>query len=133
MTHRERLISLGLMGQISDGEICRRNEILFRMQKGEKIKDVPVWCVYRRDEPLRQVILSGKDECRDAELIADKLYSYEAHVLVDKLNYKDPEQPPRKNPHLPQIGMYGVCTMEDWTAWEMRNSQMKLEEEKENG
>lgn len=127
MTHKERLISIGLLTPPSEDAVYQRNGILLRVKEGEKIHYVPHWCVFRRDEPFRHVVAADEDhECQSAELVADNLYSYEAHVLVDKLNYRDEEQPKRKS-GLPPIGMYGICTAKDWEEWENRHAQIRLE------
>lgn len=128
MTHRERLISAGLLVPISEDAAYQRKGIIQRARAGEKIDYVPNWCVFRKDKPFGHVLLDGEDECQSAELVADMLYSYEAHVLVDRLNYHDKEQTPRTNPWLPPLGMYGICTMKDWAEWENRHAQMKLED-----
>lgn len=133
MTHRERLTGMGLVRKIPDEELLRRNEILFRLQQGERIQSTPVWCVFRRDRPHSHVCLNGEDECRDAELIADELYDHEAVDMARKLNREDPEQPMRESPRLPRCGMYAICTMEDWAEWEMRHSQMTMESTAEPG
>ncbi len=131
MTHRERLISNGLLVPLSDDAIYNRNGILLRVKAGEQIDYIPNWCVFRRDEQFRHIILEGKDECQSAELVADKLFSYEAHVLCDKLNFHDKEQPRAKN-WLPPVGMYGICTMEEWEAWYQRYlAQVSLFEQEE--
>lgn len=128
MTHRERLISAGLLCPLSEYAIYQRSGILFRAKEGEKINYVPRWCVFRRDEPFHHVIAADEEhECQSAELVADMLYSYEAHVLVDRLNYHDKEQPPMANRWLPPLGMYGICTIRDWEEWENKHAQMKLE------
>lgn len=128
MTHKERLISIGLLTPISEDDVYQRNGVLLRVKEGEKIHYVPHWCVFRRDEPFHHVVAADEDhECRSAELIADMLYSYEAHVICDKLNYHDENQPPRAKPYLPPVGMYGICTMKDWMEWEKRHAQLRLE------
>lgn len=126
MTHRERLITSGLLVPISEDAIYQRDGILHRIEAGEEIDYAPNWCVFRRDKPFTHVILNGKNECQSAELVADKLYSYEAHALADKLNFHDEEQP-RCKPWLPPTGMYGICTMTEWENWESQHAQMKLE------
>ncbi len=128
MTHKERLISIGLLAPLSEDAVYQRNGILLRAKEGEKIHYIPHWCVFRRDEPFHHVIAVDEDhECQSAELVADNLYSYEAHILVDKLNLHDEEQPKSVKPWLPPVGMYGICTMEDWEEWENQHAQMKLE------
>lgn len=127
MTHRDRLIAAGLFTPLSASQICRRNDILFQLKQGVKVYEAPTHCVFRRDAPNRHVQLPGPLECQQAELIEQRLFSYEAHRLCDQLNRRDPEQPPRPNPALPPIGMYGICSMDDWADWEQRHAQLRLE------
>lgn len=128
MKHRERLIAAGVFKPMDPARISERNDVLFRIQQGERVEDPPIYCVFRRDEPFRHVILSDEHECAEAELIESRLRSYEANALVNRLNYHDPEQPGRERPYLPPVGMYAICRMEDWSDWENRHNQLMLEE-----
>ena len=87
----------------------------------------PTFCVYRKDDPACCVVRKRPNQCRDAELIADKLKSYEAQLLATRLNRQDPEQPGRDRPNSPTGKMYAVCQMSDWAEWETRRNQMVLE------
>lgn len=126
MNHRERLIAAGLYKPLSDDSLYTRNSILQRMDAGENIKDAPIFCVFRRDKPFAHIILDPPRRCEFAELIADKLYSYEAHRLCDRLNFHDPEQPSGRSGHY--LGMYGIAVREDWEQWEAESGQLSMEE-----
>lgn len=124
--NRERLIAAGLFKPLSENEVYKRNGTLFQLSQGVAVAEKPIYCVYRRDETRRQVSGLGENECRDAELIADKLYSGEAWRLCNKLNSRDEAQPMTSNGEW-YCHMYGICTMGDWTDWEMRQAQVALE------
>lgn len=128
MNHRERLIALGLLQVMPEALICERNNILFRIQQGEVEPNPPLFCVYRKDEPSRCVVSKRPNQCKDAELIADKLKSYEAQLLASNLNRRDPDQPGRERPNDLPGKMYAVCKMSDWADWETNRNQMVLKE-----
>lgn len=124
--HKERLIAADLLEPMAGSRVSERNGILFRIAQGEEIKEKPIFCVYRRDELYNHVVASPKHICKDAELIADRLYSYEAYRLCDRLNARDEEQP-RTGNGLWYLDMYAICTMEDWANWEMKTAQIPME------
>lgn len=123
--HKERLIAADLLVPMSKARISERAGILFRIAQGEEIKEKPIFCVYRRDEPYNHVIAPPEHSCKDAELIADRLYSYEAYRLCDRLNAKDEEQPRSPN-GLWYMHMYAICTMGDWAEWEINTAQVSI-------
>lgn len=124
--HKERLIAAGLLEPMTGSRISERNGILFRIAQGEEIKEKPIFCVYRRDEPYNHVIAPSEHTCKDAELVVDRLYSYEAYRLCDRLNARDEGQPRTPN-GLWYMHMYAICTMEDWADWEMKTAQISME------
>lgn len=95
--HRQRLIESGLLVPLSNEEIARRNGIMVqiadRKARGEKVRsgDIPNCCVFRSDDHRNHVLPSENRCCQDAELIADKLYSYEASRICHYLGIYDPE------------------------------------------
>lgn len=125
--HRDRLIAEGLYKPLVPYDIEKRNGILLKKANGEKIADLPILCVFRRDEPTNHIFEVPGRECQSAELIADLLYSWEAWSLVNWLNNHDKQQPPRPNPFHPLMEMYAICNMDDWAAWEARHAQITLE------
>ena len=125
--HRERLIKEGLFKPLTPYDIAERNGLLQRRTQGEKIQDPPFYCVYRADHHMGNITRQDEYQCKDAELIADHLRGYEAHRLCNWLNSYDKQQPPRPNPHLPPLEMYRIANMEDWEAWEAKNSQLELD------
>lgn len=124
--HRERLISAGLVTPMTATEIARRSIFLARKAKGEKITNAPIFCVFRRDEPHRILYNIPGEECEDAELIANYLFSWEAFQLANNLNLNDKQQPPRPNPTLPPLPMYAMCEMSVWEEWEARRAQITM-------
>lgn len=125
MNHRERLIAVGLYKPLSDDSLYTWNSILQRMDAGENIEDALIFCVFRRDKPFSHIILEPPFRCECAKLIADKLYSYEAHRLCDRLNFFDPEQPSGRSGYY--LGMYGIVSHDDWEQWEAESTQMTME------
>ena len=99
--HRQRLIESGLLVPLSNEEIARRNGILQhiaeRRAQGDKCKgvDVSEYCVFRTDKHNCHILFSDDRRCEDAELIADKLFYYEASHICHHLGIYDTEQPPR--------------------------------------
>lgn len=126
-THRQRLIEEGLYTPLTPHDIAERNGILLRWKGGEKIQDVPNNCVYRADSPWSNIQRPDEKQCKEAELIADRLYSWEAWRLCNSLNYHDKQQPPRPNPHHPPLEMYRIASMDDWKEWEDRHAQIEME------
>lgn len=128
-SHRERLISLGIYKPFNLDKECERNGILKRMAEGETFSVKPEWCVFRKDDWKKHIGYDGEFAehcCQSAELIADKLTSYEAHRLCDKLNSEDPEQPKGGAPCYLPLGMYGIATMKEWNKWAQEHSQMSI-------
>lgn len=124
--HRERLIEMGLYEPLTPHDIQEREEILSRVKRGEKIKDKPSQCVIRVDGPFKQLWHPDEEErCQDAELIADNLYSWEAWSLLSRLEQKDDQQP--KSARGWFLGLYRICSIADWKAWEAEHSQLALE------
>lgn len=129
--HRERLIESGLFFPLSNEEIARRNGIMQhvteRRTQGDKCKgiDIPEYCVFRADKPLCHIQLSGNKCCEDAELIADKLFSYEASRICHYFGIHDTEQPPRPLKGLPPFEMYRMCTRAEWDEWVAQRAQIK--------
>lgn len=124
MNHRERLIAVGLLTPLSVGSVYERDRAIERAKQSRGTKDLPQFCVFRRDEWTRHIILDGEKECKSAELIESKLFSYEAHVLCSRLNFHDKEQPIGGCGYY--LGMYGVCSMTDWEEWWSRHAQIML-------
>ena len=124
--HRERLIKAGLYVPLDSHDIAERDEILQRAKKGEKVKEKPCHCVIRVDGAYKQLWHPDEEErCHDAELIAEKLYSWEAWRLVNLLERKDDQQP--KAPGGWVLGLYRICSVDDWAAWEAEHSQLMLD------
>ncbi len=129
--HRQRLIESGLLVPLSNEEIARRNGIIAQMEerkaRGEKVRsgDVPNCCVFRSDDHRNHIFLSGDRSCRDAELIAEKLYGYEASRICHYLGLYDPEQPPRPLKGLPPLEMYKWCTRPEWDEWVAQRAKTK--------
>ena len=129
--HRQRLIESGLLVPLSNEEIARRNGILQhiaeRRAQGDKCKgvDIPEYCVFRADKHNCHIFLSGNRRCEDAELIADKLFSYEASCICHHLGIYDTEQPPRPLKGLPPFEMYRKCTRSEWDEWVAQRAQTK--------
>lgn len=129
--HRQRLIESGLLVPLSKEEIARRNGILQhiaeRRAQGDKCKgvDIPEYCVFRADKHNCHIFLSGNRCCEDAELIADKLFSYEASRICHHLGIYDTEQPPRPLKGLPPFEMYRKCTRSEWDEWVAQRAQTK--------
>lgn len=129
--HKQRLIESGLLVPLSKEEIARRNGIIQRITErkaqGDKCKgvDIPEYCVFRADKPFCHILLSGNRSCEDAELIADKLFSYEASRICHYLGIHDAEQPPRSLKGLPPFEMYRMCTRAEWDKWVAQRAQMK--------
>ena len=129
--HRQRLIESGLLVPLSNEEIARRNGLLVqiaeRKARGDKCRgvDVPVYCVFRADKPFCHIQLSGNRCCEDAELIADKLFGYEASRICHHLGIHDTEQPPRPLKGLPPFEMYRMCTRAEWDEWVAQRAQVK--------
>lgn len=127
--HRQRLIESGLLVPLSKEEIARRNGIMVqiaeRKARGEKVRsgDIPNCCVFRSDDHRNHVLLLGNRCCQDAELIADKLYSYEASRICHHLGLNDPEQPPRSLKGLSPFEMYKWCTRPEWDEWVEQRSR----------
>ena len=124
--HRERLIELGLYKPCDLDTECERNGILKGIAEGEKVINKPIYCVFRKDAWNKHIIYNGEFAeycCQSAELIADKLTSYEANILCGRLNSLDPEQPKGGAPCYLPLGMYGYATMKDWEMWEQEHSQ----------
>lgn len=125
--HRARLIEQGLYTPLPNNVLYNREDLLARIKDGYKASAPPAYCVYRADSPWSHIHPEVPTQCKEAELIEDRLTSYEAHCLCDRLNARDPEQPRRKS-YLPPLGMYRVCHMDEWHEWEARHSQVKMEE-----
>ena len=112
--HRQRLIESGLFVPLSNEEIARRNGIIAQMEerkaRGERVRsgDIPNCCVFKSDDHRNHIFLSGDRSCRDAELIAEKLYGYEASRICHYLGLYDPEQPPRP---LDRKSLEGITTI----------------------
>ena len=129
--HRQRLIESGLLVPLSNEEIARRNGILQRIAvrraRGDKCKgaDIPEYCVFRADKHNCHIFLSGNRRCEDAELIADKLFSYEASRICHHLGIYDTDQPPRPLKGLPPFEMYRKCTRLEWDEWVAQRAQTK--------
>lgn len=129
--HRQRLIESGLLVPLSNEEIARRNGLLVqiaeRKNRGDKCRgvDIPEYCVFRADKPFCHILLSGNRCCEDAELIADKLFSYEASRICHHLGIYDTEQPPRPLKGLPPFEMYRKCTRAEWNEWVAWRTQIK--------
>ena len=124
-SNRERLIEAGLFRPLRENVIYYRERLLDRIAEGEKVYVPPVYCVYRADDPFSSIYPEDKKRCKEAELISDKLTSYEAHALCDRLNNRDPEQP-RGKQHLPPLGMYRICHVSEWEAWEQNQEQIRF-------
>ena len=120
--HKERLIAAGLYKPMTEYERSERDDKLRIAKYDKKIKGIPNWCVYRTDDWRNHI--EGK--CKDAELIADRLYLGEAHMLVAVLGHGDPEQPPRPYPDDPPLCMYHITTMEEWERWVTRREQISM-------
>lgn len=133
--NRERLIESGLYIPLSNEEIARRNGILVqvaeRKARGEKvyIGDIPDCCVFRADKPFNHVSLSGYKCCVYAELIADKLFGYEASRLCHHLGLYDTQQPPRPLKGLPPFEMYKWCSRKEWDEWVAQRAQISIFDE----
>ena len=129
--HRQRLIESGLLVPLSNEEIARRNgiiqQIAERKARGDKCRgvDIPEYCVFRADKPFCHIQLSGNRRCEDAELIADKLFGYEASRICHHLGIHDTEQPPRPLTGLPPFEMYKWCTRAEWDEWVAQRAQIK--------
>lgn len=117
--HRTRLQAAGLFTPTGEGERKRRRGLLAEVCSGKKMRDKPIYVVYR-SSPYHHVTFIGDEVhgAADAERIEELLYSWEAHNLCNRLNYHDSEQPPRSNPYLPPLECYHICDMWDWEKWE---------------
>lgn len=130
--HRQRLIESGLLVTLSNEEVARRNGILQsiteRRAQGDKCKgvDIPEYCVFRADKPNCHIHLSGNRCCEDAELIADKLFYYEASRICHHLGIYDTEQPSRPLKGLPPFEMYKLCSRAEWEEWLFRKAQITI-------
>ena len=124
--HRERLISSGLFSPLSPEETARRNGILERVANGEKIKDIPAYCVYRSDAPYNHVVFEDAKRCKDAELIAEKLLYFEASRLCHRLNYDDPELPLTHPKSTYKQSLYKICSKGEWDIWAAQKLQMSI-------
>lgn len=124
--HRERLIEIGLYEPLPPSVLRDREKILERSRNGEKIKDKPCHCVIRVDGAFRQLWHPDEeDRCQNAELIAEKLYSWEAWNLVSRLEQKDDQQPKSRAGYF--LGLYRICSISDWEEWEAQHSQIALD------
>jgi len=127
--HRQRLIESGLLHPLSNEEIARRNGILQRIAErraqGDKCKgvDIPEYCVFRTDKHNCHIQLSSDRCCKDAELVADKLFYYEASRICHHLGIYDTEQPPRPLKGLPPLEMYRICSRAEWDEWVAHRAQ----------
>lgn len=124
--HRERLIRDKLLLPLSEDELCKRKSAdPKQLSKYERYE----WIVYRADEWFRCVdeALNDYNRCEKAEIIADHLKAHEAHRLVNELCRSDPQQPKSKNGRM--LGMYKICTFEEWEAWEKDKTQRELKKE----
>lgn len=125
--HRERLIEMGLVFPLSSEEEAKRNGMIQRMKESKwGPSGYPCFVVYRSDDPYRHVVLSGDKCCREAEMIADKLYSWEASKLCFKLGQKDPEQPRRHIKDTGYLSLYKCCFMNEWNNWVNTKAQTTL-------
>ena len=117
MSARDDLIERGLLKPRLQEEEAKRNAILKRIEEGEKIKEPPIYCVFRADSPYTHVVFDGYLKCKTADMIEEKLYPYEAHVLCTKLNNQDDRLPLKhiKSPYRQEL--YKICTMSDWQFW----------------
>ena len=120
------MIERGLLKPRSQDEEVKRNGILKRIEEGEKIKDAPIFCVFRADEPYTHVILDGKHKCKTADLIEEKLYCYEAHVLCTRLNNHDDRLPLRHSKSPYRQALYKYCTMTDFQNWKDDMAQVSI-------
>ena len=59
MSARDDLIERGLLKPRNQDEEAKRNAILKRIEEGEKIKEAPIYCVFRADSPYTHVMLDG--------------------------------------------------------------------------
>ena len=126
MTCRDDLISRGLIHPKSSEEEAKRNGILMRISEGEKIKDAPIYCVFKADGPYKHIQYDGEKRCKSAELIEDKLYSYESHVLCTRLNDNDDKLPLTWEKSLYRQSLYKICSMSEWKEWQDDMAQVTI-------